>query len=151
MQRVVVNDETADWIQLHHGLPQGTIIGPLLFSLYVNDLEQKTREIIQYADDTVPLTSHCDVHVCKKSPEHSIEDIPDYFTSLALKINADKTGFIVFGKKNQPHLLQNRDQKIEETAQVKYLGVTIDNELSYQTEVKNLVSKKAQSIDCFLT
>ena len=95
------------------------------------------------------MTSHCDLHVCKKSPEHSVEDLADYFTSLALKTNADKTGFIVFGKKNQPHLLQNRDQKIEDTAQVKYLGVTIDNELSYQTEVKNLVSKKPKVLNAF--
>ena len=67
MQRVVVNDETSDWIQLHHGVPQGTILGPLLFNLYLNDLELKTCEIIQYADDTVLLTSHCDLDVCKKS------------------------------------------------------------------------------------
>ena len=72
----------------------------------------------------------------------------DYFTSLALKINADKTEFIVFVKKNQPQSLQIREQNIDETAQVKYLGVTIDNELNYQTEAKNLLSKMDQSIKC---
>ena len=99
MQRVTVNEETSDWIQLHHGFPQGTILGPLLFNLYVNNLEFKMCEIIQYADNTVLLTSHCDLHVCKKSLELSIEDMLDYFTSLALKLNADKTDFFYLPKR----------------------------------------------------
>ena len=133
MQKVVVNDETSDWIQLDHGVPQGRVLATLLFNLYVNDLELRTCEIIQHADDTVLLTSQYDPDICKKSLEHSIEEALDYFTSLALKLNADKTEFIVFGKKNQPQSLQLREKKIEEKAQVKYLGVTKDNQLINST------------------
>ena len=114
MQSVVVNDETSDCVQLHHGVPQGTILGPLLFNLYVIDLELQTSEINQYADITyVLLTSHYDPDVCKNSPQHSIQDILDYFTSLAHKVNADKTEFIVFGEKIQPQSLQIREQKMK--------------------------------------
>ena len=97
----------SDWIQLHRGVPQVTVPGPLLFNLYVNDLELKTCEIIQYADDTVILTSYCDHDICKKSLEHSKEVKLDYFTSLELELNAE---IIVFGKKNRPRF-ENKKMK----------------------------------------
>ena len=82
MQRVVVNDETSDRIQLNHGVAQRTILGPLLLNLYGNVLELRTCEIIKYADRTVLLTSPCLFNICKNSFEHSIEDTLDYFTLL---------------------------------------------------------------------
>ena len=85
---------------------------------------------------------------CKESLEHSTEDILDYFTSLALELNADKTENIVFGKKYQLQSLQIREQKIVGKAQVKNLGETIDNEINHQTEVKNLLSKIDPSTKC---
>ena len=53
------------------------------------------------------------MNVHKDSLEQSIEDILDYFRALAFKLNADKTELIVFGKKNQPQSLQNREQKMK--------------------------------------
>ena len=129
MQRVTVNDDNSDLIQFHPEVTQSTVLGPLLFNLYLNNLELKTFENLQHA--TVLLTSDCDLDICKNSYEHSIEVILGYVTSLALKSKADKTEFFAFGKQNQQQSPQIRKQKIEEKSQVKCLGVTIDNEQSY--------------------
>ena len=112
--------------------PRVTVLGPILFNLYVNDLELKTCEIIQYADNTVLLTSHCDLESCKKSLHHSIEVILDFFTSLAFKLNLDKSKFFVLSKKDQTKSLQSCERTIEETTQLEYLAQTKDNELDYQ-------------------
>ena len=54
----------SDWTQLYQGVPQGTVLGPLLFNIYVNDMQQSVMEncnLIQYADDTMILSSHDDL------------------------------------------------------------------------------------------
>ena len=94
MLRVFMNVETSDWIQLHHKVRHGTVLGLLLINLYVNYIELKTCEIIQYDDDTVLLTSHCELEFCKKPLERSIEVILDHFKSLAFKLIAYKLMFL---------------------------------------------------------
>ena len=62
-QRVVLNGIERDWINLEKGVPQGTILGLLLFNIYVNDLAKIVEEdctVVQYADDIVLFTSDTD-------------------------------------------------------------------------------------------
>ena len=98
MQRVTVVDENLDWISSHHAVLQGTVLGLLLFNLYVNDLKLKLCEINQYADNTVLLTSHSDLDDCKKSPEYLIEDILHSLTSL----HSQNYSMLLLRRKNFP-------------------------------------------------
>ena len=62
-QRVVLNGIESDWINLKRGVPQGTILGPLLFNIYVNDLAkivEKDCTVVHFADDTFLFTSDTD-------------------------------------------------------------------------------------------
>ena len=150
-QRVIINNVKSSWIEVAQGVPQGTVLGPLLFNLYVNDLSNfLSCETIQYADDTVLLSSHDEVLKCKDELEKAIEKCIQFFKLHHLKINPDKTEFIIFGSSN-PHdetTLKVGDKLISSKAEIKYLGVNIDKDLKYQKQVKILLSKMAQGIKC---
>ena len=75
MQRVVLNGIESDWINLKRGVPQVTILGPLLFNINVNDLAkivEKDCTVVQYADDTFLFTSDTDEILSKTKLEDNI-------------------------------------------------------------------------------
>ena len=99
LQRVASNGVFSDWLEVKRGVPQGTILGPLLFSLYVNDMKTNANcEILQYADDTIVMKSAPNINHAIKNVENCISDLISYFEYHSLKLNSDKTEFIVFGK-----------------------------------------------------
>ena len=147
LQRVASNGVFSDWLEVKRGVPQGTILGPLLFSLYVNDMKTNANcEILQYADDTIVMKSAPNVKHATKSVENCISDLISYFEYHSLKLNSDKTEFIVFGKNKGNNKLVVNNIPIEESDTVKYLGVLIDNELKFDKHVKFVLRKMAQGI-----
>ena len=83
-QRVVLNRIESDWINLKIGVPQGTILGPLLFNIYVNDLAKivgKDYTVVHYADDPFLFTSDNDEILSKTKLEHNIWKIIDFLRS----------------------------------------------------------------------
>ena len=88
-QRVVLNGIESDWIKLKRGVPQGTILGPLLFNIYVNDLAKivdKDCTVVQYADDTFLFTSDTDEISSKTKLEHNFSKIIDFFAKSQLVV-----------------------------------------------------------------
>ena len=98
-QRVSLHGQFSEWINLHQGVPQGTILGPLLFNLYVNDIDnfiEKDCHIIQYADDTMIFAEHKEVKEGTEKIQKNIEKLQVYFQRNGLKMNDEKTNFIIF-------------------------------------------------------
>ena len=89
------------------GVPQGTILGPLLFNLYVNDLSNfLSCETIQYADDTVLLNSHDEVLKCKDELEKAIEKFIlflIYITSKSIRIKQSSLLLVALILKTKRH------------------------------------------------
>ena len=73
----------SEWIQLHQGIPQGTVLGPLSFNIYVNDMQQLFTDncsLIQYADDTMIFSSHSDT----KQPVEKLDSIKNLIDFLRI-------------------------------------------------------------------
>ena len=81
------------------GVPQGSILGPLLFILYVNDITNTTSlfEIILFADDTTLLYSHPDISSKITSINMELNEISNWFKANKLSVNASKTNYMILG------------------------------------------------------
>ena len=103
-QRVVLKDEfnnkiTSEWKRVNYGVPQGSILGPLLFLIYNNDLPKtidKYAESILFADDTSIIIANTNVHEYKHNIKVAIHEINNWFVNNLLTVNFDKTYFLQF-------------------------------------------------------
>ena len=153
-QKVMLTTCKSDWIQLYQGVPQGTVLGPLLFNIYVNDMIKSISndcQLLQYADDTMTYASHKDENQAIQHLECNVKYLVEFFERHGLTINADKTEFIIFCKPSKNAQLQNKELKVKDkiiksVSCAKYLGVYLDQNLNYQNEVKNLLRKMACGI-----
>ena len=146
-QRVVIPEAESDWLEVRQGVPQSTVLGPLLFNLYVNDLTTFIScSLIQYADDAVVYTFGNKITDCKLNLEKSISSLVDYFLYHSLKLNSEKTEFNAFGTSSAAESIKVDNHIIKEVENVKYLGVILDKKLLYQQQVKQILSKMAQEI-----
>jgi hypothetical protein len=129
------------------GVPQGSILGPILFVLYVNDIPIQTRtNLACFADDTASYTSSNDIDLIVSRLQLSIERLHEYFTNWKLKLNNDKTEAILFTRKRKcpPRLLNIAGHSISWSKSVRYLGVTMDSKINWTKHIGNLRVKGAQ-------
>ena len=155
-QRVGLDGIESDWINLKRGVPQGTILGSLLFNIYVNDLAKIVEEdckVVQYADDTFLFTLDTDEISSKIKLELNISKIIDFFAKSHLVLNKQKTENIVFStrKRLKNTVLNVDNERIAESNSVKYLGVIIDSKLKFDGETKKILQRLACGIKVLKT
>ena len=151
MQKVKISNYESNWIALNRGVPQGTVLGPLLFNIYVNYMKDDTdvnSNIIQYADDTFIFCSGKTISESKLHLEKSIAKLILFFRKNELNVNESKTESIIFGahKKNKTEEIVDNGCTVLEKKVVKYLGVHIDCNLSFDEQIKNVLRKMAVGI-----
>ena len=138
------------------GVPQGSILGPILFILFTHDLHRNINSphthVFSYADDTQLVTAGRNYNEVKQNLEEAIRKAKEWYKTNLLHINAGKTEILVIGKpKKLQHLgkLSNiiinegeERKEIEVKENIKILGIYIDNHLSWSKQI-NDVKRKA--------
>ncbi len=126
---VYINGAFSNPIEMTCGVPQGSCLGPLLFSLFVNDLPTvlTTADITLYADDSTPFQSGHNARLVSDNLQHDLSNVEVWVSKNRLVLNADKTNSILVGSwqkvKSAPSLnLSIKDKIIEQLPCVKLLG-----------------------------
>ncbi|XP_045480936.1 uncharacterized protein LOC123685322 [Harmonia axyridis] len=152
IQIVHLNGKYSESNQINFGVPQGTVLGPLLFILYINSLFRVNNkgEIIGFADDTMILFHDVTWKNLKKQVCQEFETLTKWFRLNKLTINISKTKYITFAsnKKGIPDLgdLNFDDQLyVAKTHSTRYLGVVIDEHLKWDEHI-TYVSRKLRGI-----
>ena len=149
MFSVHVEKSFSDKALISCGVPQGSILGPLLFLLYVNDMVQAVNcDLLLYADDTGLIFQHKDINIIEQQLNRNFSNICDWFVDnkLSIHFGEDKTKSILFAPLNKCKKLRKLNisygsLKIKQYSEVTYLGCILDESLSGESMALNVVSK----------
>ncbi len=143
---------SSDLLPVSCGVPQGSILGPLLFLLYVNDIPNASRSLsfVLFADDTNIFFSHPNLQTLESTFNAEIKHVTTWFKANKLSLNVTKTNFIHFkpkGKSSTSKLKLSVDNTpIHPVDNTKFLGVTIDCNLNWNDHITRTTNQVARSI-----
>lgn len=154
-QCVRIGDVCSESRTIEYGVPQGTVLGPVLFSIYINDLFYLPNQgdIIGFADDTAIFYKAETWEDLQHMVQNNLGYIKEWFDHKLLTVNLEKTNYIPFtcNKSTRPSFnaigieIQGKTHNILPKTEVKYLGVFIDCHLRWNVHI-NYVIRKLQSI-----
>ena len=146
-QRTIINNETSKERVITYGVPQGSILGPTLFTIYINDLAEKvTGNINFYADDTILYSP--DIAVLKKD----LDLTHKWCNGNLLTVNCKKSQWMkisLTNKRKDDTILTLGNTLLENVKEYKYLGVTIDSQLNFQTYRSAVINRVNLKINHF--
>ena len=142
--------EYSTYHPLTYGTPQGSCLGVLLFLIFINDLHYSVTHgiCLLFADDTTMLHSHKDLRYLKWMVEEDLQHLMDWFKGNKLTLNLDKTVCVLFSNKTQNHeiTIDIGSYKLLTSKTVKFLGVWIDNKMSWTKHMSTLIVKLKQNM-----
>ena len=147
-QFTYINNTKSTIRDINYGVPQGSVLGPLFFILYINDIQfvDNPNNIRLFADDTGIFLSHKNLNELIENSKYILKRLSLWFKDNRLTINHKKTYFSIFhsNKRNVPNELTSIEVdeiglKINRSQSVKYIGITLDEKLIFKDHVAALI------------
>ena len=152
-QRTVLNGQCSGWGDISAGVPQGSILGPLFFLVYINDLAMDLKcNVKLFADDTSIFTIEQDPNTAASDMNHELEMIKKWAHDWRMSFNPDarkQAVEVIFSRKNKavdhPVIVFN-NTPVKVVDEHKHLGMFLDSKLSFSTHIKEVISKTRKGI-----
>ena len=148
LQRVVLNGQTSSWRPVLAVVPQGSILGPLLFLVYIDDLPNGLKSNGKlFADDTSLFTIVKDKQESADALNHDLSLISKWVFNWKMLINPDTSKPVLFSRKkksqNHPNISFNNIQ-VERVSHQKHLGIILDEKLNFKEHIDKYYFKSEQ-------
>ena len=146
-QFVSINNVCSEPMSIKHGVPQGSVLGPLFFILYINDLKNclNYSKAYIFADDTAINISHTSPKALKKRLNIDLKLLHHWLSANLIRLNVTKTETILFRhptkKINYDLKLKLHGKRLTSNESTKYLGVCIDRNLNWKSQIDILAKK----------
>jgi len=141
------------WETVKQGVPQGSVLGPLLFTMYINDLPVSVTQgskAILFNDDTSVLVTDKDFTRFKQKMNLALTSLDQWFTANQLVLNITKTNVIKFTPKTTEHVplgISYKNYVLDEVNSTKFLGIHIDSHMNWKIHIEQISHKL--SVACF--
>ena len=146
-QRTKIGDSFSSWRDIVYGVPQGSILGPLLFNIYINDLFLFSNDfkIANYADDCSPFEFSGNTNDVIRKLEKDSQILIQWYRSNYLQPNPDKWHLLLSDVNNNLNI-KISNECISNSSYEKILGVHFDNKLNFRTHITKLCKKAGQKL-----
>ena len=160
VQAVRLGEVKSSFEKIEFGVPQGSVLGPVLFLIYINNMVKFIKDcfLLQYADDSQVLLSESieNLETLKERAELVLLEIKKYFLRKGLLMNASKTQCMFVGTSQYLNRIPNNvkikcgNEEIEISSQVKNLGLHMDKHMTYSIHIDE-ISRKVSGILMYLS
>ena len=147
-QCVVVNSSHSSWMPVRSGVPQGSVLGPTLFLIYINDIADEVNSTMRlFADDSI-LYREVKGTEDQEQLQQDLNTVFAWADKWQMSFNASKCQLLTITRKTKPklHNYTVSNQLIERTYDHKYLGVTISSDLTWKKHIASIRSKASSTL-----
>ena len=150
-QYVSVNGNTSETLEVTFGVPQGSVLGPLLFLIYINDLPKVSKKLtfFLFADDTNIYYESSGILEIQKTVNKELKEVRKWLDANRLALNIEKTNFVLFhSPRNKPVfqiILKFGKKKIGQENCVEFLGLLLDSNFNWKPHITELSKKMSRT------
>ena len=149
MQCTEIGNTQSNLEYIKCGVPQGSILGPLLFLLYINDivLSSKIFKFTLFADDTSLFYSNKNADKATEIINKELANVSEWLAANKLSLNVDKSKLLIFNNKKKIDInITLNGQSLKEVNNAKYLGILIDNKLNWLPQINAINLKVSKGL-----